>query len=242
MTTEQLISNLITAGLFPICVEEFSTKEGTDWLTFVGNLDDFVKAAKAMETSVVFVATHQLKEEDFKHEIAAGLLDNNEDGEITDDDEELRDIDLSSVMPELERYKAYIGKDGIFKASIWAKSGPPLCLFIKEDWLLEFLELHEQAVEKIEADQESANAKQMEKQLAEMEKREKEEREMLVKLKDLVSDPEFTRLQTLRAMQTYALDKFPELAKLNPEKVKTEITTLSDLIKIKGLNRSPKTK
>lgn len=242
MTTEQLISSFTTAELFPICVEEFSTKEGTDWLTFVGSLDDFVKAVKAMESSVVFLATHQLKEEDFKHEIAAGLLDDYENDEDTDDDEEVREIDLSSVMPELEKYKAYIGKDGIFKASIWAKSGPPLCFFIKEDWLLEFLELHEQAIEKIEADQESANAKQMERHRAEMEEREKEEREMLAKLKDLVSDPEFTRLQTLRAMQTYALDKFPELVRLNPEKVKTEITTLSDLIKIKGLNRSTKTK
>lgn len=235
MTVEQLTDQLIAAGLFPIRIEEFSIKGETDGLTFVGGLDEFVKAAKAMGANIVFIASNTLKEDDFWRDV--DLSDDFEDDEVSADNEEMGKVYLPTILPELDKYVARIGEDGIFKVSVWTKSGPPLSLYLKEIWLMEFLELLEKAVEKVEAEQQSVLAEVERKHQKEAEEREKEEKKLLAKLKSLLDDSEFTRLQTLRAMQTYALDKFPELAGLNTELVKAEITTLSDLIKIRGLSR-----
>ena len=65
----------------------------------------------------------------------------------------------------------------------------------------------------------------------------KQEKEIQSKLQGLLDDSDFTQLTTHRAMQTYAIEKIPDLSKMRPNDLKNKIAELSDQIKIKGLGR-----
>ena len=105
-----------------------------------------------------------------------------------------------------------------------------LTLDIVEDWMEAFSELHLQARQLL-------HNSSLEKR-AQLDAAEHANTQHLLKnLRGLISDPEFVRLPTQRAMLAYALEDFPELEALDESDLKIEVQNLKARIDAKGLRR-----
>lgn len=214
MTLQELLSQLNNEGLFPIRVE--SIPEDNDDMTFAGNVREFIQAAKVIRSPMVFVSTFTLSEEHF--------LRNS-----PDEDDVNEPIDLCRVVPELNNFKGRIGEDGHIDLSVPGPKGS-LTLQIVEDWMLTFAELHSQALRLLR----QASLEQHAQEEAIEEAR---TQHLLRNLRGLITDKEFVRLPTQRAMRAYALDDFPELETLEESVLRTEIQNLKARIDAQGLRR-----
>lgn len=214
MKLSELLSQLNGEGLFPIRVE--SIPEDDDDMTFAGSVSEFIQAAKVMRSPMVFVSTFTLSEEHF--------LRNS-----SDEDDANEPIDLCRVVPELNNLKGRIGEDGHIDLSVPAPKGS-LTLQIVEDWMLTFSELHSQALRLLRqaSQEEHAQEEAIE---------EARTQHLLKNLRGLITDPEFVRLPTQRAMLAYAIDDFPELETLEESVLRTEIQNLKARIDARGLRR-----
>jgi len=218
MTLPELLSQLHGESLFPIRVE--SIPERRDDLVFAGSLSEFIRAAKVMQSPVVFVSTFTLSEDHF--------LRNSPDEEDEEDDVNER-IDLCRVVPELNNLKSRIGEDGHIDLSVPAPQGS-LTLQIVEDWMLTFTELHSQALHLL-------RQASLEKHAQEEAVEEARTQHLLRNLRGLITDRDFVRLPTQRAMLAYALDDFPELETLKESVLRVEIQNLKARIDAQGLLR-----
>lgn len=228
MNLDELVNKIVSEGCFPIRVKRISIKDTDRDLVFVGDLDGFLKAAKAMKAEVVFVASAVFDEDEFKYEFD----EDDEDYEDDEDDSESSDneaVYLPSVMSSLNKFKTYIGQDCIFQLSVITTSNT-LDFYIQESWLDEFIEMRDEAVEKIEENRESI----MSSQRAE---REAKQKEALRSLKGLINDATFTNLRTQKAMLAYAMEKIPELEDIERMTLQVEIQNLNAKIEAKGLGR-----
>ena len=189
MTLSELLSQLNGECLFPIRVE--SIPEDDDDMTFAGSVSEFIQAAKVMRSPMVFVSTFTLSEEHFLRY-------------SSEEDDANEPIDLCRVVPELNNLKGRIGEDARIDLSVPAPKGS-LTLQIVEDWMLTFSELHSQALRLLRqaSQEEHAQEEAIE---------EARTQHLLKNLRGLITDPEFVRLPTQRAMLAYAIDDFPELA------------------------------
>lgn len=215
MTIIDLLQQLRAEGLFPIRVE--SIPELNDDLVFIGNLSEFIEAAKAVQLSFVFVSSVTVSEDHF-------LWDNDEDEE-----EASELIDLCRFVPELRKFKCRVGEDGRFDLSVPISRGN-LTLTVVEDWMAAFVELLAQARQKL---QDSSQDKRAQLEAVE----EARTQHLLKNLRGLISDKEFVRLPTQRAMLAYAIEDFPELETLDESDLKLEIQNLKARIDAKGLRR-----
>jgi hypothetical protein len=231
LALKEFIDQLASAGLFPIQIEATVSRGESDGRVFVGGLDEFIKAAKVLKSDVVFVSRWVLEVDDFKYdpsevEDADQVGEEEDDAENTSDD---RQIDLAAVLPALEKFKQHIGESCAYKFSLLL---PPdgLDLFIEEPWWSEFLDLHEDAVARVEEDLESITERQREERDAKNEV-------FLGRLRELVHDTDFVRLPTQKAMLAYALDKMPELEAIDLTTLQAEIQNLNAKIAAKRLSR-----
>ncbi len=245
MNTAELLGKITPHDLFPIRVEGSTEKEEGGGLTFIGNFEEFIKAAKALNAKVVFVFTRILQESDFMYEVEDGLYDEDDLGATTDNEdfdddktepEPPKEIYLPTILPSIREYKKYIGIECVFKLSLQAETSF-LDYYLYESWWNEFVELREKAIEKIEEDEYKIMQKVEESRKKLEEERRVKEKTQISQLKKLINDKDFVRLPTQLAMKAYALEKIPELTELNPSTLTIEIQDLNGRIIAKGLRR-----
>ena len=129
----------------------------------------------------------------------------------------------------MNNLKGRIGEDGHIDLSVPGPKGS-LTLQIVEDWMLTFAELHSQALRLLR----QASLEQHAQEEAIEEAR---TQHLLRNLRGLITDKEFVRLPTQRAMRAYALDDCPELEPLDESVLRTEIQNLKAIIDAQGLRR-----
>lgn len=226
MEAVELMKLVTEHGLHPIPVRMPSDADESDRVArFQGTLDEFWVAAKALDAKVVFIEVLKMDESDFERDASEEDVPRGNGSE--DDEEDV--IALEKVVPGIAKYRKYIGKDCSF--ILVTKGGAAeIGMMLTEDWWDEFLEEADKAV--------AVWAEKQNEKFGEQEaEEEKQQGEMLRTLRGLISDKEFCRLRTLRAMMEYAIDKHPELAELDEFVYKPELQTLKAKIEAKGLNR-----
>lgn len=218
MTLNDVLPKLREERLFPILVE--AIPEHGDDLEFVGSLNEYIEAAKALQATVIFVSTLTLSKEGFCWHSP----------EADDDETDPEDpVDLCVVVPDLKDYMNRIGQHGRIELSIPLRKGS-LKMAMVEDWMDAFIELRFQA-------QKLLQQAFLEKQAQEEETEEAGRQHLLGNLRGLISDEGFVRLPTQKAMLAYALDDFPELEILGENLLKKEIQNLKARIDAQGLCR-----
>lgn len=217
MTLSELLLQLRGGDLFPIRVE--SIPENSDDLVFIGALSEFIEAAKAIQSPVVFVSTIALSKEHF-------LWDTPDSDDENDVDEP---FDLCGVVPELKDFKSRVGENGHIDLSVPGPKGN-LTFAIIEDWMVAFVELRSQALQHL-------RQASLEKHTQEKAADEARTQFLLKNLRGLITDKDFVHLPTQRAMLAYALDDFPELETLEESVLKSEIQNLKARIDAQGLRR-----
>jgi protein PhnA len=218
MTLNDFLGQIKSQGLHPICVESLS-ELSYDKLTFSGTLEEYLEAVKSLRSGVIFVSTIRITEEYFLY------LDDEED----EDDENADIIELCSVVPDLSKFKKRIGEDGHFDLSVPIVNGI-LSFSMHEEWMERLFELLNKARDLVNENRASELA------LIHAEEIEKS-KEMIKKLHALISDKDFVRLPTQRAMQEYAIDKIPELEDLAEHELKREIQSLKAKIQARSLGK-----
>jgi len=245
MNSQELVEKISSCDLFSIRVEGSTEKDESEGLPFIGDFEEFVRAAKALDTKVVFVFARVLQDSDFIYEVDGSSHDEedfdedteeNFNSEIDDDDEHLEEIYLPTVLSSISEYKKYIGKECVFKLSLRSGNNG-LEHYLYESWWNDFVKLREEAIGKIEEDEYKIMQKVEESRKKLGEERRAKEKELIGKLKKLINDKEFVRLPTQVAMKASALDKIPELAELDHAKFTSEIQELNGRIIAKGYRR-----
>lgn len=217
MILTDLLSKLRKEGLFPIQVEELPSHREN--LAFVGSLSEYIEAAKALQSTVIFISTITLSNEHFL------WSDPDADYETSSDER----VNLCQIVPELKNFTCRIGQHGHINLSVSWLNGS-LTLAVIEDWMVEFIELYSQA-------QELLCRASLETHAQEDAAEEARRQHLLGNLRGLIEDEDFVRLPTQRAMLAYALDDFPELESLEAAVLKSEIQNLKARIDARGLRR-----
>lgn len=230
MGVDELESVLKEKGLYPVRILEYMAED--DDLTFDGKLDDFLNVAKDMNIRPIFLAARRLDADEFSHTsdpVASDSFDDDEDRE----DEEPANVYLPDVFPELSQYTERIGDAGAFRIGLRTEHWT-LNYFLEEEWWQELLDKLDAAREQTDSNLQRSLEERFRRETKERESR---ENEILSRLDSLLKDEAFVRLQTQRAMQTYALEKIPELAEVRSALLKNKIAELCDKVKIRGLAR-----
>jgi hypothetical protein len=223
MTTPELVQLIKSAGFFPIHVEWNAERSGDSELRFVGSLEEFFEATKALGITSVFFLVWKLDEEDFLYD-----SDSEDDSDFSDEDEpasEKSDInnesfDLTVALPSLADFKKRIGQEHEFLLVV-KNQFVSISFSLSESWWDSFAEQREKAIQKVDGNREAMREK-MEKQRLE------KESGLLKQVRSLLNDSEFSRIPTQRGMKAYALEKFPDLEKVNDSSLVKEIRVLHD--------------
>lgn len=217
MTLHDLMQALTAADLYPIPVEGEVERESIRGLSFVGNLEAFIQAAKALNTRCVFVTSRTLEERDFLYQ--EGEVDGGRRYKVVGR-RELRadlysDVDLRGVESSLNEFADRLGCECGYLLAVHSPT-ERLEYILHLEWWKRFSELRERAIEKILQERDLAESKQNEAE-------EKRTQQILNGLRGLINDPDFVRLPTQRAMQAYAFERIGDLDTLSPTMLKTEI-------------------
>ncbi len=226
MDFETLKEKIRAAKLYPIHVASGPLDEDEGDTVFLGTLEEYFDAVRAVGAPVVLVSTEIFDEERFWY--LPEDVPPEEQGEDTEE-KEIESIDLCSIVPALRDFKNRIGQIAIHKLSAALPKGS-LDFFINEAWWTEFSEQSESAKEKVDDNLDAAAAKSRAAQ-------ESKQKEALNALKALIRDPDFVRLPTQKAMLAYAADKIPELEVVDDYDLRAEIQDLHARIKARGLDR-----
>jgi hypothetical protein len=206
MTLIELQSQLRSAGLLPILVDNEPPEEHRNRLMFAGTFPDYVEAVKALQVRAVFVYSEMLEESDFQTEVDG-------DGEAPE-----ATIDLRTSNKDLARFSERVGQAGLLWLSI-SMGDEHLDLALEAPWWIEFLEMRDEAIEQISLEDER-------RQSAERSSRRAETAELMEGLHALAEDAKFTKLPTQKAMLQYALRAIPKLKSLEQDQLKMEIQEL----------------
>jgi len=221
MTIDALLQNLRTGGFVPIMVE--SLRQRSSDLRFVGTLPEFLDAAKSLRSNVVFLSAPAISESHFRDREQAIAF-----GEH-DEPEEVEEIDLCSVLPRLSKFRSKIGMSGQIDLAVPLHENN-LAFSVLEDWWCEFVECHSEA-RRLAREKRRVDALQIEAE------EDAETEALREKLRSLISDKDFAKLPTQRAMREYALDRYPELDALEHYDIKQELQDLKARIQARGLGR-----
>ncbi|OGI41467.1 MAG: hypothetical protein A2140_07545 [Candidatus Muproteobacteria bacterium RBG_16_62_13] len=237
MTNSEFIDLIRAKNLYPIRIEGEAEKEEFSGDIFIGTLEDYFLAVKALNATTIFIISSSLSDDDFIYASESEFEDPDElsceyDEDVEDeaDVDELDDeVDLTVALPSLSEFKKFLAKEYAF--ILIAKGGSSeLSYYHEENWWRSFEAQREEAIEKVDEDREAVLNK-MRKKMKEDEK----ERTKLVRA--LIHDSEFVHIPTQRGMRAYAIEKHPELEEMDDAVLTEEIQLLSDKIKTKGLNR-----
>lgn len=234
MTSTEFIDLIRTKDFHPIRIEGEADKDDYSGDIFIGALDEFFLAAKALGAKTIFLVSSSLEEDDFIYTNEFDDTDELHEDEVdaeeeTDSDEFSDEVDLTVALPSLSEFKKYLTKEYAF--ILTAKGGSnELSFYHEEEWWKTFESQREEAIEKVDEDRE-AIVKKMLKLQAENDK------EKIKLVRALIHDSEFVHIPTQRGMRAYAIEKHPELEDMDDAILTEEIQLLSDKIKTKGLNR-----
>lgn len=241
MTSTDFIDLIHAKAFHPIRIEGDADKNDFSGDIFIGALDEFFLAAKALGAKTIFLTSSSLDEDDFMYPNESddaedqsfedqGEREGEDDDETETDSDEFGDkVDLTVALPSLSEFKKYLTKEYAF--ILTAKGGSnELSFYHEEEWWKTFESQREDAIEKVDEDREAIVEKML-KQQAEKDK----ERIKLVRA--LIHDSEFVHIPTQRGMKAYATEKYPELEEMDDAIFTEEIQLLSDKIRAKGLNR-----
>ena len=220
MHLNDLKDKLRSAGLYPIHIEGSADKDDARGLAFVGELEGYIEAVRALNINAVFIISETLEEYHFIYV---------PDEEDSEGDDESVEIDLPSIVPALGKLKSYIGQECRFKLSA-PISSESLEFFIEEAWWIEFSELWGEAVNHIVEEEETKRGQLQAEQAA-------RNQALVDRVRGLINDDQFVRLPTQRAMQEYARDRITGLESLDELVLKEEIQALDAKSKARGLGR-----
>jgi len=221
MHLDELLNKLESEGFFLIRVEgnALQSKEGE--LVFIGSLEDFLKASKALKAEAVFVINTMLHEDDFKYE-ADDEYD--EDNNLSGDNQS---VYLPSVMPALNKFKKYVGQDCAYKLFVTTGNNI-LAFFIRESWWDDFAQKYMEAISKWEETQQALRYSERVKLKA-------KQKEILDQVDSLINDAAFSKLPTQKAMIAYAIDKLPKLEEVDETDLQMKISNINARLQAKGL-------
>ena len=228
MNLDEIKRKLIAEGLFPIHVEGSPLKdeEEKNGFVFIGDLDEFIEATKALKAEALFIVNGVFDNDFFEYE-----PESESDYEQDDDENHDKPIYLPSVIPEIKSFEKYIGQDYAIKLSV-IMANNELHLFTETSWFAKFMSIRMEYTDVIE------NRIEESKELARSIKNEEVKAKQdgaINKLRDLIHDSVFVRLSTQKAMMAYALENIPDLEYVMT--IRTEIQTLKAKIESMGLNR-----
>lgn len=232
MTRHELIQSLGAADLYPIPVDDEIERESARGLSFLGDLNGFIQAAKVLNARCVFLAGRTMQESDFLYpEDAAKLSYAAPRGRIPlrESAELGGNIDLREIDASLKDFDTRLGDECGFKLAV--HSIPTILEYVLySEWWQKFSALREQAIEKILQERIQAESKRIEDE-------ERRTQQTLDSVRELINDPEFVHLPTQIAMQAYAFERIPGLDTINANTLKSEIQSLDAKIKARGLRR-----
>lgn len=215
-----LKEKLRAAKLHPVHVGGNPVDEGARGHRFIGSLEEYLDAMRALATLAVFIRTERFDEWHFFHTLE-------KQDKVPDD--ETDPVDLRSIAPALRAFERHLGETAMYKLSA-TLTADSLDFTINEPWWIEFLKLRETATDQVDGDIAASEAKSRADQQS-------RDRNALTALGGLIGDPHFARLPTQKAMIAYAVDKIPELQAVNEYALSAEIQNLNAKIKAKGLDR-----
>ncbi len=221
MTKDELFRQLAAGGLFPIPVDAGVKEDDVSGMLFLGGVAGFIEAATAIGSRCVFVASKTLQEVDFHYQDENGVVDDQPEGSAP------VPLDLTVLQPALKEYKERLGQH--YGHRMWLQvPSVKLELIVRASWWEAFAKLRGEAIEGIRQKRESAWAEQEAQGKRQIE-------ELLKRLRAFIDDPEFVKLPTQVAMQSYAVEQIPELESLGEKTLRAEIRALDGKIKAKGL-------
>ena len=220
MEIESLKEQLRTAKLHPVQVDGSAIDEHKRGHRFIGSLEEYLDALRAIAAPVVFIRVDVFEDFHFFH-----IPEDQDD--LPDDETDF--IDLRSIVPKLRAFEKNLDAIASYRLSA-SLTTDSLDFVINEPWWIEFLKLRETATEQVDGDIEAAAAKAHADQQA-------RDHNALAALGDLIKDPNFTRFPTQKAMIAYALEQIPELESVDEMSLKVEVQNLHAKIKAKGLDR-----
>ena len=220
MNIQELKEKLKAANLHPIHLEGDSPIEDIGGNKFIGNLDEYIEAARALGAPAVLFFTRTLQEETFYYK---------PDIDIDELEVEVEPIDLRKCNPMLKACNKYVGQVGMFKLSA-SNHEANFSFYIKEDWWREFESLWIETASQINDEQEADHAQVREQY-------DQKQKQVLKALHGLIADEEFIRLRTQISMIEYAKDKIPDLEFVDPLTLKSEMQSLRAKIEAKGLRK-----
>lgn len=220
MEIEILKEKLRSAKLHPVHVEGSPVDEGTRGNRFIGSLEEYLDAMRAIAAPAIFIRTEAFDEWHFFHAPEG-------QDELPDDDAE--PVDLRRITTALRAFERHLGTIAMYKLSS-TLTADSLDFVINEPWWIEFLKLRETATDQVDGDLAASEAKSRADQQA-------RDRNALSALGGLLSNPNFARLPTQKAMIAFAIDQIPELASVDENALKIEIQNLHAKIKAKALDR-----
>ncbi len=220
MEIESLKEKLRTAQLHPVQVDGSAVDEHKRGHQFIGSLEEYLDAMRAIAAPAVFIRIDVFEDLDFFHS------PEDQDG-LPDDETDF--IDLRSIVSALRAFEKHLGAIATYRLSATLTTDS-LDFVINEPWWIEFLKLRETATDQVDGEIEASAAKARADQQS-------RDRNALAALSSLIKDPNFTRLPTQRAMIAYALDQIPELESVDDNSLKVEVQNLHAKIKAKGLDR-----
>ena len=229
MTLKELINILTSKNIYPIRVDAVNGRKGESNLSFIGTLDEYIKAIEVLGAKAVFVSTIAVTDDHFVYTTSQNSTSQHKwpfpTPGIASSEEVIEDeiqYDLCSVSDELKKYKTRIGEDGYFELLACN-----LTYAIYEQWMQELEIARAEAVEiidaQMEAEEDELLAKEEEQQAEVMQRLE----DAVKQLRALISDKHFAGLSTQRAMKAYAIDKIPELEELDDARLKVEIQNIA---------------
>jgi hypothetical protein len=226
MTLQELMQSLTSAELYPVRVEGDAEHDNFGGLVFLGDLDAFIKAAKALSARCVFVTTQTLEESDFlfQEERPRGRFAAAKSRTLSTGTEP--DVDLREVDPALNEFKAHLGRECAFRLGVHMPH-PRLEYLLRESWWQRFSELREHAMDKVDQERELVASQAGEEGMRRREG-------VLTAVRELINDPEFAILPTQKAMLGYALQRIPGVETIPVAKLREEIQVLAAKIKAKA--------
>jgi hypothetical protein len=220
MELEAVKEKIRASKLHPVQVVDDLFGESARGHRFIGSLEEYLDALRAVGALAVFIRATEFDEEDFFHAPE-------DEGNLPASESEY--IDLRSVVPELRAFEKHRDTIAMYKLS-GALAADSLNFVISEPWWMEFLKLRATATDQVDGDRAASEAKSKAD-------REAQDRKALAALGGLMKDANFARLPTQKAMLAYALDRIPELQNVDELLIKVEIQDLNAKIRAKGLDR-----
>jgi len=221
MELTEVKQQIAAAGLCPVPVDPPARESESSAYLFLGTLDEYLQACKALGVKAVLIEGLDLDAEYYMHEVV----------QRTTRGRTASEVDLRRFDKTLSNFLPYVGKVGLFRFSA-ILMGLRLDYEIEEDWWTRYIDSYGLAVSKAEEGLAHATREQMEAETT-------TQNALIEKLRALNQNKKFRELPTQKAMLAYALDEIAGLNSIDTYKLKMEIQDMVAQIRAKGGRSQP---